>query len=64
MTVPPGVPERPDDYEHEFRFSVASIMPRTVYPASDDVTIRQAIGKSDNLIVEMLDGAEGDEEED
>ncbi|KAM0280140.1 hypothetical protein ACHAQH_004212 [Verticillium albo-atrum] len=44
--------EEPVDYEHEFRFNIASIMPRVVYEPSEHTTMGETIGRSGNLIVE------------
>ncbi|KAF3348995.1 hypothetical protein VD0002_g9776 [Verticillium dahliae] len=44
--------EEPTDYKHKFGFSIASIMPRVVYEASEDTTMGEKIGRSGNLIVE------------
>jgi FAS-associated factor 2 len=52
---------KPDDYEHEYRFRIASTLPREVYEPSTTVTLGQKIGRSGNLIVED-DPAESDEE--
>lgn len=45
---------KPDDYEHEFKFRIASIMPRMVYEPSETVTMGEKIGRSGNLIVEDI----------
>lgn len=55
------------DYEHEYRFRIASTLPRVVYEPSTTLTIGEQIGKSGNLIVEDVapgleeDGGEGEE---
>jgi FAS-associated factor 2 len=46
--------ETPDKYEHEFKFRIASIMPRMVYEPSGTVTMGEKIGRSGNLIVEDI----------
>ncbi len=59
-----GAEGPPDSYTHEYRFRIASLMPREVYPPSKSATLRNAIGRSGNVIVEELDqpgddGADG-----
>ena len=54
---------KPADYEHEYRFRIASTIPREVYEPSTTATMGQKIGRSGNLIVEEVTG-ETDEEED
>ncbi|KKA26360.1 hypothetical protein TD95_003839 [Thielaviopsis punctulata] len=49
---------KPEDYEHVYEFRLASIMPRVVYEPTQDKTLKEAIGRSANLIVEDV----GDEE--
>ncbi|ROT41657.1 UBX domain-containing protein [Sodiomyces alkalinus F11] len=44
----------PSDYKHEYRFQIASVMPRTVYEPREEQTIGEAIGRSGNLIVEEI----------
>ena len=53
---------RPDDYEHEYRFRIASPMPREVYEPSKTATLLEKIGRSGNLIIEQA-RAESDDEE-
>lgn len=63
--------EEPADYEHEYRFSIASTLPRIVYEASTTATMGEKIGRSGNLIVEEIapdsdsdeDDSDGDSEE-
>ena len=54
---------RPDDYEHEYHFRIASLMPREVYEPSKTVTLSEKIGRSGNLIVEQVRAESDDEEE-
>lgn len=42
----------PEDYEHVYGFRLASLMPREVFEPSKERTLREAIGKTGNLIVE------------
>ena len=56
--------EEPEDYDHEFTFRIASILPRVVYEPSSTVTIGQKIGRSGNLIVEEVAPDSDDDEED
>jgi FAS-associated factor 2 len=60
-----GVEEmvKPEDYEHEYKFRIASTLPREVYEPSGTVTMGGKIGRSGNLIVEEITG-DSDEEED
>jgi len=51
----------PDDYDHEYRFRIASPMPREVYEPSKAATLAEKIGRSGNLIVEQF-RAESDDE--
>ncbi|RYP53346.1 hypothetical protein DL769_010535 [Monosporascus sp. CRB-8-3] len=55
--------EKPEDYEHEYRFRVASLMPRVVYEPDAAATLGERIGRSGNLIVEDLRDDEDDEDE-
>ncbi|EGX90055.1 UBX domain protein [Cordyceps militaris CM01] len=53
--------EKPADYEHKYKFRVASTLPRVVYEPSVSETMGAVIGRSGNLIVEMMeDGVEED----
>ncbi|RYP37532.1 hypothetical protein DL768_010860 [Monosporascus sp. mg162] len=57
--------EKPEDYEHEYKFRVASLMPRVVYEPDAATTLGERIGRSGNLIVEDLhDEDEDGEDED
>jgi FAS-associated factor 2 len=55
------VPEKPEDYKHEYQFQLVSTLPRVVYEASLETTIGEKVGKSGNLIVEPI--VEDDDEE-
>lgn len=56
---------KPEGYEHEYQFRIASVMPRVVYEPSKEETMGQKIGRSGNLIVEEVsaDGESDDGEE-
>ncbi|KAI1080503.1 hypothetical protein F5B20DRAFT_589278 [Whalleya microplaca] len=56
-------PERPEDYDHEYKFRVVAPMPRVVYEPDEAATVGERIGRSGNLIVEDIIPAEEDEEE-
>ncbi|KPM39282.1 hypothetical protein AK830_g7286 [Neonectria ditissima] len=56
--------EKPKDYEHEFKFRIASILPRMVYEPSPTTTMGETIGRSGNLIVEGITPESEDEDED
>ncbi|RYP02894.1 hypothetical protein DL765_010654 [Monosporascus sp. GIB2] len=59
--------EPPEDYEHEYKFRVASLMPRVVYEPDAATTLGERIGRSGNLIVEDLhddEDEDGDEDGD
>ncbi|KAH7185293.1 uncharacterized protein B0J16DRAFT_341268 [Fusarium flagelliforme] len=49
-----AVSDKPEGYEHEYKFRIASILPRMVYEPSTSVTMGEKIGKSGNLIVEDI----------
>ncbi|RYP58716.1 hypothetical protein DL771_011149 [Monosporascus sp. 5C6A] len=53
--------EKPEGYEHEYKFRVASLMPRVVYEPDAAATLGERIGRSGNLIVEDLRDDEDDE---
>lgn len=53
----------PEDYEHVYSFRLASVMPREVFEPSKERTLREAIGKTGNLIVEDVIDDEDDVEE-
>ncbi|KAH6973400.1 hypothetical protein BKA56DRAFT_491292 [Ilyonectria sp. MPI-CAGE-AT-0026] len=56
--------DKPEDYDHEFKFRIASILPRMVYEPSATVTMGQKIGRSGNLIVEDITPESEDEDDD
>ncbi|KAJ2906021.1 hypothetical protein MKZ38_003504 [Zalerion maritima] len=43
---------KPEGYAHEYKFRVASIMPRELFDPHGDGTLRDRVGRSGNLIVE------------
>ncbi|KAI1108849.1 UBX domain-containing protein [Nemania sp. NC0429] len=45
--------EKPDGYVHEYGFRIASPLPRVVYGPEEKATLRDSIGRSGNLIVEL-----------
>ncbi|KAI1187808.1 UBX domain-containing protein [Nemania serpens] len=45
--------EKPDGYVHEYAFRIASPIPRVVYAPDETATLRDRIGRSGNLIVEL-----------
>jgi len=49
-----GPADRPEGYDHEYEFAIASLMPRQVYEPSETDTMRDVIGASGNLIIEDL----------
>ncbi|KAK5740937.1 UBX domain-containing protein 10 [Elasticomyces elasticus] len=55
--------EKPEGYEHVYKFRLVSPMPREVYDLEKGGRIRDRIGRSGNLIVERVVG-EDDEDED
>jgi FAS-associated factor 2 len=55
--------EEPKDFEHEYAFQLVSPMPREVYGLTAGGTIRERVGRSGNLIVERVDGGDGEEDE-
>lgn len=52
--------QKPGDYNHSYGFRLVSPIPRTVYSAADGETIGSKIGRSGNLLVELIDD-EGDD---
>ncbi|KAJ3505452.1 hypothetical protein NM208_g16192 [Fusarium decemcellulare] len=53
--------DKPEEYEHEYKFRIASILPRMVYEPSTSVTMGEKIGRSGNLIVEDISPDSEDE---
>ncbi|KAK8099426.1 UBX domain-containing protein [Apiospora kogelbergensis] len=43
-----------EDYEHEYAFRIAGLMPRVVYEPKDTSTLGERMGRGGNLIVEDL----------
>ncbi|KAI6777981.1 UBX domain-containing protein-like protein [Emericellopsis cladophorae] len=56
--------EKPDGYEHEYSFRIASTLPREVYEPSQTATMGERIGRSGNLIVEQIVADSDSESED
>jgi FAS-associated factor 2 len=54
----------PSGFEHAYAFRLVSPMPREVYDVKNGGTIRERIGRSGNLIVERVEGEDGDEDDD
>jgi FAS-associated factor 2 len=54
----------PEGYVHEYKFRIASLMPRVVYEPTETVSLAEKIGRSGNLIVEELREESDDEGED
>lgn len=55
---------RDDEYLHEYRFRIASLMPRVVYEPEDSATLGERIGRGGNMIVEdILEPEEMDADE-
>ncbi|KAK7917645.1 hypothetical protein PG985_011253 [Apiospora marii] len=61
-----GAGEKPsdDDYEHDYAFRIAGLMPRIVYEPKDTATLGERMGRGGNLIVEDLVPEVDDEDED
>ena len=56
--------EKPKDYNHEYKFSLVSSLPRTIYRVEDGGSIGNRFGRNINLIVEPIgEEDEVDEEE-
>ena len=56
--------EKPEGFDYEYRFRIASTLPRHVHEPSTTETIGDKIGKSGNLIVEPVLVDESDDDED
>ncbi|KAI9653992.1 MAG: hypothetical protein M1821_006853 [Bathelium mastoideum] len=54
--------EKPQNYDHMYKFRLVSPMPREAYELEDGGLIRDRIGRSGNLIVESIENEEDDEE--
>lgn len=56
--------EKPEGFEHQYRFRLVSPMPRMVYEVEAGGSIREKVGRGGNLLVETIDDDnESDEEE-
>jgi FAS-associated factor 2 len=53
---------QPDGYQHQYKFRIASVMPREVYEPVTSATVGEKIGRSGNLIVEDVAPDDDDEE--
>jgi FAS-associated factor 2 len=58
--VPDGPPK---DYEHSYGFQLASALPRKVFQCDKTATVGTEVGRSGNLLVEIIDGDEEEEED-
>ena len=56
----PSPAEKPDNYQHSYGFRLLSPMPRSVLDVEDSETVGSRIGRSGNLLVELIDDEEGD----
>lgn len=54
--------EKPEGFEHQYRFRLVSPMPRAVYEVDAGGSVRDKIGRGGNLLVEPIDD-DNDEEE-
>ncbi|KAI2604978.1 uncharacterized protein GGS25DRAFT_502877 [Hypoxylon fragiforme] len=56
--------DKPEGYEHQYKFRIVSPMPRVVYEPDETATLGDKIGRSGNLIVEEIipDDEESDDE--
>ncbi|KAL9611513.1 MAG: hypothetical protein Q9167_003837 [Letrouitia subvulpina] len=52
--------QKPGDYNHSYGFRLVSPIPRTVYSLADGGTIGNKIGRSGNLLVELIDDEDDD----
>ena len=61
--LPSSQVQPPSGYNHEYKFTLVSPMPRMVYDLASGGTIADRIGRGGNLIVELMaeDGDEADE---
>lgn len=53
--------EHPKDYEHEYDFRLASVMPRKVFDPKETGTVGDHLWPSGNLVVESVDDEDEDE---
>ncbi|RKF53427.1 UBX domain-containing protein 10 [Golovinomyces cichoracearum] len=54
---------KPSDYDHQYQFLLVQSLPRVVYQADDEGSIGKNIGKTGNLIVELIIPEDQDSEE-
>lgn len=47
-------PERPMGYEHQYRFRIASVMPKEAFEPSEATTIGEKMGRGGSLVVEDI----------
>jgi len=52
---------KPEDYEHQYQFQIAAVMPRETFAPSKTVTIADKMGRGGSLVVEDI--AEGDDDD-
>ena len=45
---------KPNDYEHEYSFRIASVLPRETLDPSDSSKISEKMGRGGNVIVEEI----------
>ncbi|EFX04864.1 ubx domain containing protein [Grosmannia clavigera kw1407] len=57
------VEELPQGYTHEYKFRIASMLPREVHEPSESKTMLEAIGKSASLVVEEVEDEEEEDED-
>ncbi|OJJ45648.1 hypothetical protein ASPZODRAFT_143534 [Penicilliopsis zonata CBS 506.65] len=55
--------EKPEGFEHQYRFRLVSPMPRVVYELEAGGTIADKVGRGGNLLVEPIDEESEEEEE-
>ncbi|TPX07581.1 uncharacterized protein E0L32_010680, partial [Thyridium curvatum] len=53
----------PEGYVHDYRFRIAAVMPREVFEPTAGATVLDKIGRSGNLVVEMVVPEEEEDEE-
>lgn len=46
--------EKPEDYEHKYRFRIASVMPRETFEPSKTATIGEKMGRGGSFVVEEI----------
>lgn len=54
--------EKPEGFEHQYRFRLVSPMPRTVYEVDAGGSVRDNIGRGGNLLVESIEDDDDEEE--